>query len=128
LVAAGLSNYQMKQRKIAISLAVIGAIAAPFVTGAWKMTPKSFTPLSAEREKKLTAYIEKTKNCATAEDQFYCENWPRKALRDGGEFEFSEPKYLALNLATALAGFVVIFGLAYLLPAIGRRYWRWLNT
>ena len=95
----------MKQRKIAISLAVVGATAAPFVTGAWKMTPKSFTPLSAEREKKLTAYIEKTKNCQTVEDtyeQFYCENWPRKALRDGGELEFSKPKYLALNLATAL--------------------------
>src|SRR6516165_1723847 len=121
----------MKQRKIGISLAVVGAIAAPFVTGAWKMTPKSFTPLSAEREKKLTAYIEKTKNCQTVEDtyeQFYCENWPRKALRDGGELEFSKPKYLALNLATALAGFVVVFGLAYLLPAIARRYWRWLNT
>jgi hypothetical protein len=114
----------MKQRKIAISLAVLGAIAAPFVTGAWKMTPTSFRPLSAQEEISLT---ETRKNCETLKDNLYCEI-VRGELRDGGNFLFSAPKYLALNLSIALAGSVVVFGLAYLVPAISRRYWRWLNT
>jgi len=120
----------MKQRKIAISLAVVGAIAAPFVTGTWEMMPRSFTPLSAEEEKTLTAYMEKTKSCQTLkyDEHMYCEVFQKPKLADGGDFQFSAPKYWALNLATALAGFVVVFGLAYLLPAIARRYWRWLNT
>ena len=77
--------------------------------------------------------MEETKNCETTEDRingvskYWCENWRQELLR-GGLRDFSEPKYLALNLATALAGFVVVFGLAYLLPAIARGYWRWLNT
>jgi hypothetical protein len=118
----------VKQRKIAISLAVVGAIAAPFVTGAWRMTPTSFTPLSSEEEKRLTALMEETKNCQTLKDNMYCEVIEWGKLHNGGDFQFSAPKYWALNLATALAGFVIVFGLAYLLPALARRYWRWLNT
>jgi hypothetical protein len=38
------------------------------------------------------------------------------------------PLYLALNAAVAIVAFVLIFGLTYLLPALVRRYWRWLNT
>jgi hypothetical protein len=30
---------------------------------------------------------------------------------------------LALNVAAAAVGFIVIFGMAYLLPALARRYW-----
>jgi hypothetical protein len=121
----------VKQRKIAISLAVVGALAAPFVTGAWEMTPTSFKPLSADEEKRFTAYMEETKNCQTLRDleRFECETGGTpQALRDGGYFVFSEPKYLALNLFAVFAGFVVVFGLVYLLPALVRRYWRWLNT
>jgi hypothetical protein len=40
----------------------------------------------------------------------------------------SIPLYLVLNAAVAIAVFVLIFGLTYLLPALARRYWRWLNT
>ena len=42
--------------------------------------------------------------------------------------DFSLSKYLALNVLAAAAGFAAIFGLSYLLPALSRRYWRWLNT
>jgi hypothetical protein len=37
-------------------------------------------------------------------------------------------KYLAINAVAATAGFVIIYGLTFLLPALARRYWRWLNT
>ena len=42
----------------------------------------------------------------------YCEVFQKPKLADRGDFQFSAPKYWALNLATALAGFVVVFGLA----------------
>jgi hypothetical protein len=46
--------------------------------------------------------------------------WHRKALDDGG-FYAPEPSvvlYLLLIMAVAVAGFVVVFGLTYLLPAL----------
>jgi hypothetical protein len=33
--------------------------------------------------------------------------------------------YLAINAVAATAGFVIIYGLTFLLPALARRYWRW---
>jgi hypothetical protein len=36
--------------------------------------------------------------------------------------------FLLLNLAVSVAAFGIIFGLTHLLPAVARRYWRWLNT
>jgi hypothetical protein len=54
----------------------------------------------------------------------------RKALDEGGYYypDKSVALYLFLNAIVAVAGFGIIFGLTYLLPAIARRYWRWLNT
>jgi hypothetical protein len=53
-----------------------------------------------------------------------------KDLLKNGEYYsyFSAPKYLALNGAAAVAGFVIVFGLAMVVPALIRRYWRWLST
>jgi hypothetical protein len=53
-----------------------------------------------------------------------------KSLEDGGALieHLSLPKYLAINAAVAVAGFVSVFCLSFLFPAIVRRYWRWLNT
>jgi hypothetical protein len=120
----------VKQRKIAISLAVVGALAAPFVTGAWQMQPVSLTPISADRKKALMTHMEDSKNCQLEVWNvaiFWCEDWRRELLQ-GGLYGFSQPKWLALNLFAALGGFVIVFGLTYLVPALARRYWRWLNT
>jgi hypothetical protein len=48
----------------------------------------------------------------------------------GGQFEtgFDPFKYLAFNTASVVGAFGVIYGLSFLLPALFRRYWRWLNT
>jgi hypothetical protein len=141
----------MKQRKIAISLTVVGAVAGPFVLGTNKMHPmvEVLVPLSAEEKENISALLKETNNCPLTnrlrelEDlgvkvsvdsvdwnrEFFC-RWNLKKLQAGGEYKsgFSAPKYLALNAAAALAGFGTIFGLTYLLPALVRRYWRWLNT
>jgi hypothetical protein len=37
-------------------------------------------------------------------------------------------KYAAFNLASALAGFGIVFGAAMVIPFLIQRYWRRLNT
>jgi hypothetical protein len=58
------------------------------------------------------------------------ECFERRGLLKNGEYYsyFSLPRYVAKNVAAAVAGFVIIFVLAMLLPALARRYWRWLKT
>jgi hypothetical protein len=120
----------MKQRKIAISLAVIGAIVAPFVLHTYKINyPRwqTWRPLIDAEQMKVNLA-----RCSSAElsDEGSSCQWHRKALDDGGYYapEPSVVLYLLLNMAVAVAGFVIVFGLSYLLPALTRRYWRWLNT
>jgi hypothetical protein len=54
----------------------------------------------------------------------------RDELNKGGRFEQHPDflKYLAFNAASAAGGFGVIYGLAFLLPALVWRYWKWLNA
>ena len=80
------------------------------------------------------ANVRDSNNCQTVENLKYGNLASclaeQKALEEGGYYVRgqSTPLYLALNAAVAVAAFVVIFGLTYLLPALARRYWRWLNT
>jgi hypothetical protein len=129
----------MKQRKIAISLAVVGAIAAPFVFEPYKAEPEGtiWEPLTVEDKDEMGAFVKSTNNCQTFPDGVTasptavqgCRYW-QKALEEGGRYGPgpSAPLYLALNAAVAVVAFAVIFALTYLLPALARRYWRWLNT
>jgi hypothetical protein len=137
----------IRERKIAISLAIVAAIAAPFVTGTWKRQPKSSTwvPLTVEQRADDAAYLERTNNCQTLVDrtrelQRLGFNPPlgeevmcdirRERFNDGGTFQrlLSVPKYLGVNGIAVVVGFVSVFGLAIMLPVLIRRYWRWLNT
>jgi hypothetical protein len=131
----------VKQRKIAISLAVVGAIAAPFVFGTYNERPiaKVWTSFDEEPWTKeyYKAIVAKTNNCQTFEYYGgpdarivrFCLDG-QKALEEGGYYggRQSTPLYLALNAAVAVVTFAVIFGLTYLLPALARRYWQWLKT
>jgi hypothetical protein len=148
----------MKQRKIAISLAVVAAIATPLASGAYWAEPTSKTllvPFSKEREAEVRSLLADTNNCQNLDrlqqkideaqrtrdkndpfsgymppDAFTACTRDLKAWQDGGYlgYDFSLSKYLALNAAAAAIAFIAIFGLSYLLPALARRYWRWLNT
>ena len=125
----------MKQRKIAISLAVVGAIAAPFVLKTYKEKPygEVWVPLSIEDKSMFTSRLNETNNCQTLgrdEDLLKGCRFIQKALEQKGAYYSapSRPLYLALNTAVAAVAFVVIFGLTYLLPALARRYWRLLNA
>ena len=137
----------MKQRKIAISLAVVAAIATPLVLGTYLADlSTTFVPFSKETEAEIRSVLAETNNCQTNLDslrkvdthdlfsgfdgrtdpftcKYYLEIW-----QAGGGKDFSLSKYLALNAAAAAIAFTAIFGLSYLLPALARRYWRWLST
>jgi hypothetical protein len=124
----------MRQWKIALSLAIVGAAAAPFIFGTWRMRPMSngFIPLTAGERQNILSYVENTDNCQkTASDsvKYSCLGLQRE-LADGGEFRTyaSAPKYIAWNTAAAALGFSAVFGLTFLLPALIRRYWKWINA
>jgi len=125
----------LKQWKIALSLAVVGAVAAPFVFGTWKARPtKEFlVPLTPDQKEKIAARMEKTNNCEreiTYGSKLICETQKRDLERGAESYHggFAVEGYVAINSAVALGVFVAVFGLAFLIPAIVRAYWRWLNT
>jgi hypothetical protein len=123
----------MKQWKIATSLAIIGALAAPFAFRTYNAPwPQAETWVPLGELNRYFYAAQHTENCGD-------NPWPdrleqcrryQKALEEGGTYE-QQPSlllYLAKNAAAAFAGFVLIFGLTFLLPALIRRYWKWLNT
>jgi hypothetical protein len=139
----------MQQLKIALSLAIIGALASPFMAGSYKVHPTvdEWVQLEPAQKTKITAYMEETKNCQTLADRvpksqtrdllsnsdylrgFSCRNDLEKLVKGGeSESHVSALKYIATNLAVALCGFLVVFGLTLLIPSIARRYWNWLKA
>jgi hypothetical protein len=123
----------MRQWKIAISLAVIGAVAAPFAFGTYEAEPTSQTwiPITEEIREKVVANLKSNNDCqGLVNPALGSCRFEQKAVKEGGVYgeEPSTPLYLVLNAAAAIAGFVLTFGLTFLLPALVRRYWRWLNT
>jgi hypothetical protein len=134
----------MKRWKGVLGLAIVGTIAAPFVFGTWQPRPnaQAWIALTPERRADLLAKMENSKNCRYLETQveardalgltpdpddileaIQCHR-EQDALRDGGEAQayFSRPRYLAINAAIALAGFLGVVGVALVLPVLLRRY------
>ena len=134
----------MKQWKVAISLAILGAIAAPFVTHTVTMHPttETWVPLTQDEKERISAEMSKTSNCRTLSEQFdakksmgakpsvddfmntisqesICRD-QLKSLELGGHAEAhpSILKYAALNLASALAGFGIVFGVAIVILSL----------
>jgi hypothetical protein len=147
----------MRQWKVALSLAIVGAIAAPFVFDTYNADPTSHTwvPIRAEDRAAISARLNETNNCQVLTDRVNSLPLPKDPevrtsallqnndflpevdchidqdrLQNGGYFETHPDllKYLAINGLTAGAIFGAIFGLAFLVPTLVRRYWRWLNA
>ncbi len=125
----------MRQWKIALSLALVGSLAAPFVFRTYKVRPtySVFIPFTANQKENLASYVQNSNNCqdtaSSLVEDFVCRH-SKERLDQGGDYE-SHPdllKYLALNAGVAVAMFATIFGLAFVIPALLRRYWKWLNT
>ena len=134
----------MKHWKIAISLAILGAIAAPFITRTATMEPttESWVALTQDEKERISAEMSKTSNCRTLSEQFdakksmgakpsvddfmntisqesICRD-QLKSLELGGHAEAHQSilKYAALNLASALAGFGIVFGVAIVILSL----------
>jgi hypothetical protein len=128
--------------KKALGLALLAAIAAPFVVGTASMAPnaQAWSALTAEHRARILAKLDSSRNCryfetqveardvlgikadaADIQDAILCHR-DQDALRDGGEMQgyFSLPRYLAINGAVALVGGLGVLGLA-MLPALLRR-------
>lgn len=130
----------MRQWKLALSLAIVGALASPFVSRTYRAHPTSETwvPLTATEKANIVEDLERTQNCQTPDSRrnvlYPSPGWlckmEQNELADGGKYlSFpSVSKYVALNTASAAGGFILVFGLAFFLPRLGRHYWRWLNS
>jgi hypothetical protein len=141
--------FAMKQWKLALSLAILGAIVAPFVTQTVRMRPSTETwiPLTQDEKERISAEMSKTSNCRAISEDFDAKKTmgikpsvedfmdvisrdstcrdQLKSLELGGYVE-SHPslfKYVVFNLASALAGFGIVFGAAMVIQR-----WRWYNT
>lgn len=115
----------MRQWKIAMFLAIVGAVAAPFVFGTWTIDPQSevLVPLTAEEKERIAARTDRTENCETIKTfprNFICRQDQENVERGAQILSYpSLPKYIAINLTAALSAFAVIFGLTSLI----QRYW-----
>jgi hypothetical protein len=138
---------EVKLWKVAISLAVVGAVAASVVLGTWKVRPTKlvWVTLTQQRRQEIESDRKrqvnscKEKNIIQPRDfpQRDCENLPScleeysrlladipclhsiNSLAEGREQVYREDqfKYWAINLAVPLAVFVGIFGLVMVFPA-----------
>jgi hypothetical protein len=137
----------MRRWKVALSLALLGAVAMPFVWGTWqkRYTVVRLVPLSAEQKIDIADYLKEKDYCRDMERRLREEPWGKtlglakevnacqeKAgeLQRGGNYhEFPSPRdFLIFNALAAIAGFMLVFSLTMLLPPLARRYWKWLKT
>jgi hypothetical protein len=131
-----------RQWKIALSLAIVGALAAPFVFRTYKARPTHsvWVPLTVREKENLAVSLQNSSYCRRRTDNdvihFLCYKAKEK-FELGGDYEYhpDRPKYLAMNVGVAAATFVSFFALAFLIPILihgvaflARRYWTWLNA
>ena len=134
-------NRSRRPRKIALSLAIVGALASPFAFGTYKARPtySVWVSLTAQERANRSAYLQ-SNNCRIGTGdvvtRIVCSEY-REEYENGGKYNYypSLPTYLALNASVAVATFLSTFVLAFLIPMLVRgiallvrRYWRWLNA
>ena len=143
----------MRQWKIALSLAIVGALAAPFVFGTYKADPRHLVsvPLTTHDKEQRANYLNSlTHHCSFFDAELFIRYQCYREKREGtiqnfemrmeeelkkgetDEWHADLPKYWMMNAGPAAATFVSIFALAYLIPllirGVARRYWKWLNV
>jgi hypothetical protein len=126
-----------RQWKIALSLAIVGALAAPFVFRTYKARPEIWAPLPLEMSDSCRTATSADTEADFIADYLCRHPLPATTLIAGIYYEHHPdwPKYLALNGGVAAATFASIFALAFLIPLLVRgsaflirRYWKWLNA
>ena len=136
LVEIGLRAEKVKRWKLAISLAVVAAVAAPLVTGAWKLRlPGGWHPLPVDERERIVKMATETDNCThfSPQDTEIGKTICMILLSDlhaGGRYESGERitwDYVAKNSELMAGAFFFVFIAAIILPAVAARYWAWLK-
>ena len=107
----------MKRWKLAISLAVVTAIAAPALAGTWRLAPGKWVDLTASQKRRISNHMEQTNNCTSFHnageyDEAIC-RIGQSQLSDGGSWHPAErvtPKYLATNFFLSTGAFALNSG------------------
>jgi hypothetical protein len=125
----------VKLWKLAISLAVVAALAAPLVMGTWKLRPGGWHPLPADERDQIAKMAIKTDNCThfaptdTEIGKTICTMLLR-GLHSGGRYESGDRitwRFVTNNLALMVETFLSVFIASMILPALGARYWAWMK-
>jgi hypothetical protein len=144
--------HRPRQWKIALSLAVVGGLAAPFAFRTYKADPTYLlvVPLTAHEKEQFANYL-RTDDCDSFDDlitRFFCDDSKRAGKGDfkwsvegelaagaTSELHDDRPKYWIMNVGIAAATAASLFGLVFLIPMLARgiaflarRYWKWLNA
>ena len=133
----------MKRWKVALSLAVVAAIAVPVLAGTWQLDPGRWVK-DTESDNTFIGDRLRLTNCPGYRDDEDKDEWIRWAAcqidRDrlekrwvnGGDWdpppERVTSKHVVKNLAVAASAFGLMFALVMVPPVIARRYWQWLQT
>jgi|ERR1700730_6666176 hypothetical protein len=131
-----------RQWKIALSLAIVGAVAAPFIFRTYNAntTHKIFVPLTAEETENLARFSYECQRLAAKRelaDSDVVRAMNCRRYEQGGDYEYypDQRLYLTRNAAAVAATFVSVFGLTFLIPMLihglafqAQRYWKWLNA
>jgi hypothetical protein len=125
----------VKRWKVAISLAIVAALLGPLVTGTSKLKPGGWQPLPVDERERIAKMAKESDNCThfppseTELSRAIC-TILLSDLHAGGRYESGERitwRYVAKNLELMAGAFVFVFLAATILPALGARYWAWLN-
>jgi hypothetical protein len=124
----------MKRWKLALSLAVVAAIAVPAIAGTWRLAPSKWVDLTDSQKQRISNLIDRTNNCTRFSDESEYEDSicrvAREQLANGGSYyppERVTAKFLWKNAVAAGAAFLTVFALAMLTPIFGRQYLAWLR-
>jgi hypothetical protein len=125
---------RLRQWKIALSLAVVGALAAPFAFGTYEAQPtySVWVPLTAQEKENLANFL-RTDDCKFLgkADQILCSIFPgaeiqkepirRELERGARETSHADlPKYWMMNVGIAAATAAGLFSLTFLIPMLIR--------
>ena len=135
LVEFGLKGKEVKRWKVAISLAIVAALAGPLVMGTWKLKPGGWHPLPVDERERIAKMAIQTDRCThfppseTELSKAIC-TILISDLDAGGRYESGERitwRYVAKNLELMAGAFGFMFLAAMILQALGARYWAWLK-
>jgi hypothetical protein len=84
----------MNQVKMAVSLAVVAAIAVSAIASAWRLKPGKRVEFSSDQRQAIASYVDQTNGCTTFMNEGTCTRSIREALRNqmasGGHWEPAE--------------------------------------